>query len=70
MISQQGYFITNYSDWTKVTLANNCILKPAGRGDVVLLLPSGDITLKDVLHILSLRFSSLLSICLIHQSGC
>ncbi|KAF8541303.1 hypothetical protein BDD12DRAFT_519421 [Trichophaea hybrida] len=33
-------------------------------------LPSGDITLKDVLHIPSLGFSSLLSLRLIHQSGC
>ena len=36
----------------------------------MLLLPSGDITLKDVLHIPSLGFSSLLSLCLIHQSEC
>jgi len=36
----------------------------------VLLLPSGDITLNDVLHIPLLGFSSLLSLRLIHQSGC
>jgi hypothetical protein len=70
MTSQHGYFITYYPDSTTVILANNSIVKAAGRGDVVLLLPSGDITLKDVLHIPSLRFSSLLSVCLIHQSGC
>jgi len=70
MTSQQGYFSTYYPDSTTVTLANNSIVKAAGRGDVVLLLPSGDITLKDVLHIPSLGFSSLLSLRLIHQSGC
>ena len=70
MISQQGYFITYYPDSTTVTLANNCIVKATGRGDVVLLLSSGDITLKDVLHIPSLGFSSLLSLCLNHRSGC
>jgi len=70
MTSQQGYFITYYPDSTIVTLANNSMVKAAGRGDVVLLLPSGDITLRDVLHIPSLGFSSLLSLCLIHQSGC
>jgi len=31
---------------TTVTLANNSIVKAAGRGEVVLLLPFGDITLK------------------------
>ena len=70
MTSQQGYFITYYPDSTTVTLANNSIVKAAGRGDVVLLLPSGDITLKDVFHIPSLGFSSHLSLRLIHQSGC
>ena len=70
MTSQQSYFSTYYHDSTSVTLANNSIVKAAGRGDVVLLLPSGDITLKDVLHIPSLGFSSLLSLHLIHQSGC
>ena len=45
-------------------------MKAAGRGDVVLHLPSGDITLKDVLHIPSVGFCSLLSLRLIHQSGC
>jgi len=70
MTSQQDYFITYYPDSTTVTLANNSIVKAACRGDVVLLLPSGDITLKDVLHIPSLGFSSLLSLRLIHQSGC
>jgi len=70
MTSQQGYFITYYPDSTTVTLANNSIVKAAGRGDVVLLLPFGDITLKDVLHVPSLGFSSLLSLRLIHQSGC
>jgi len=70
MTSQQGYFITYYPESTTGTLANNSIGKAAGRGDVVLLLPSGDITLKDVLHIPSLGFSSLLSLRLIHQSGC
>jgi len=70
MTSQQSYFSTYYPDSTTVTLANNSIVKAAGRGDVVLLLPSGDITLKDVLHIPSLGFSSLLSLRLIHQSGC
>jgi len=54
MTSQQSYFSTYYPDSTTVTLANNSIVKAAGRGDVVLLLPSGDITLKDVLHIPSL----------------
>ena len=70
MTSQQGHFITYYPESTTVTLANNSIVKAAGRGDMVLLLPSGDITLKDVLHILSLGFSSLLSLHLIHQSVC
>jgi len=70
MTSQRSYFSTYYPDSTTVTLANNSIVKAAGRGDVVLLLPSGDITLKDVLHIPSLGFSSLLSLRLIHQSGC
>jgi len=70
MTSQPGYFITYYPDSTTVTLANNSIVKAAARGDVVLLLPSGDITLKDVLHIPSLGFSSLLLLPLIHQSGC
>ena len=51
MTSQQGHFITHYPDSTTVTLANISIVKATGRGDVVLLLPSGDITLKDVLHI-------------------
>jgi hypothetical protein len=70
MISQQGFFITYYSDSTTVTLANNSIVKAAGRGDVVLLLPSGDITLKDELHVPSLGFSlPLLSLRLIHESG-
>jgi hypothetical protein len=46
MTSQQGYFITYYPDSTTVTLANNSIVKAAGRGDVVLLLPSGDITVR------------------------
>jgi hypothetical protein len=70
MTSQQDYFITYYPDSSTVTLANNSIVKAAGRGDVVLLLPSGDITLKDVLHIPSLGFSLLLSLHLIHKSGC
>jgi len=70
MTSQQGYFVTYYPDSTTVTLANNSIVKAAGRGDVVLLLPSGDITLKDVLHIPSLGFSLLLSLRLILQSWC
>jgi hypothetical protein len=70
MTSQQGYFITYYPDSTTVTLANNSIVKAAGMGDVVLFLPSGDITLNDELHIQSLGFSSHLSIRLIHQSGC
>jgi len=67
---QQVYFITYYPDSTTVTLANNSIVNAAGRGDVVLLLHSADITLKDVLHIPSLGFSSLLSLHLIPQSGC
>jgi len=50
-------------------LDNNTIVKAGGRGDVVLLLPSGEITLKDVHHIPSLEFSSLLSLHLIQQSG-
>jgi len=66
MTSQHDYFITYYPDSTTVTLANNSIVKAAGRGVVVLLLPSGDITLKDVLHIPSLGFSSLLSLRMIH----
>jgi hypothetical protein len=70
MTSQQTYFITYYPDSTTVTLANSSIVKAAGRGDVALLLPSGDITLKDVLHIPSLGFSSLLSLRLIHHSRC
>jgi hypothetical protein len=70
MTSQQSYISTYYPDLTTVTLANNSIVMAAGRGDVVLLLPSGDITLKDVLQIPSLGFSSLFSLCLIHQSGC
>jgi hypothetical protein len=70
MASQQGYFIIYYHDSTTVVLANNSIVKATGRGDVVLLLPSGDITLKDVLHIPSPGFSSLLSPHLIHQPGC
>jgi hypothetical protein len=70
MTLQQGYFITYYPDSTTVTLANNSILKAAGRGDVVLLVPSGDITLREVLHNPSLGFSSLISLRLIHQSGC
>jgi hypothetical protein len=70
MTSQQGYFITYYHYSTTVTLANNSIVMATGRGDVVLLLPSGDITFKDMLHNPSLAFSSLLSLCLIHQSGC
>jgi hypothetical protein len=69
MTSHQGYFITYYSDSTTVTLANNSIVKAAGRGDVVLLLPSGEITLKDVLHVPSLGLSSLLSLRLIPESG-
>jgi hypothetical protein len=67
MTSKQDYFITSYPDSTTVTLANNSIVKATGRGDVLLLLPSGDITLKDVLHIPSLGFSSLLSLRLIHH---
>jgi len=70
MTSQRSYFSTYYPDSTTVTLAINSIVKASGRRDVVLLLPSGDIALKDVLHIPSLGFSSLLSLCLIHQSGC
>jgi hypothetical protein len=70
MTSQQSYISTYYPDLTTVTLANNSIVLAAGRGDVVLLLPSGDITLKDVLQIPSLGFSSLFSLCLIHKSGC
>jgi len=69
MTSQQGYLITYYADSTTVTLANYSIVKATGRGDVVLLLPSGDNTRKDVLHIPSLGFSSLLSLRLIQQSG-
>jgi hypothetical protein len=69
MTSQQGYFFTYYPDSTTVTLANNSIVEAAGRGDVVLLLPSGDITLKDVIHIPCVGFSSLLPLRLIHQSG-
>jgi len=69
MTCQQGYFIAYNPDSTAVTLANNSIVKAAGRGDVVLLLPPDDITFKDVLHIPSLVFSSLLSLRLIHQSG-
>jgi len=69
MTSQQGYFITYYSDSTTVTLANNSIVKAARRGDVVLLLSSGHITLKDMLHVPSLAFSSLISLRLIHESG-
>jgi hypothetical protein len=65
MTSQQGYFITCYPDSSTVTLPNNSIVKAVGRGDVVLLLPSGHITFKDVLHIPSLGFSSLLSLRLI-----
>jgi hypothetical protein len=52
MTSLQSYFSTWYPDSTTVSLANNSLVKAAGSGDVVLLLPSGDITLKDVLHIL------------------
>jgi len=70
MTSQQGYFVTNYPDLTTVTLGNNSIVNVAGMRDVVLLLRSGDSTLKDVLHIPSLGFSLLLSRCLIHQSWC
>jgi len=70
MIYQKSYFSTYYPDSTTVTLANNSLVKAAGMGDVVLLLLSGDITLKDVLQILSLGFSSLISLRLIHQSGC
>ena len=69
MTSQQGYFITYYPDSTAVTLANNTIVKATGRGEVVLLLPSGDITLKDIIHIPLVGFSSLLPLRLIHQSG-
>jgi len=68
--SEQDYCMPYNPDSTTVTLANNSIVKAASRGDVVLLLPSGDITLKDVLHIPSLGFSLLLSLRLIHQSGC
>jgi hypothetical protein len=46
MTSQQDYIITYFPDSTTVTLVNNSIVKAAGRGDVVLLLPSGDITLQ------------------------
>jgi len=41
-------------------VANNSIVKATGRGDEVQLLPSGDITLKDVLYIVSIAFSLLL----------
>jgi len=67
MTSQRSYCSTYYPDSTTVTLANNCLVKATGRGDVVLLLPSGDITLKDVLNIPSLGFSSLRSLGLICQ---
>jgi len=70
MIFQQSYFSTYYPNSTTVTLANNSIVKAAGRGDVVLLLPYSDISLKDVLQIASLGFGSLLSLRLIHQTGC
>jgi hypothetical protein len=66
MTSQQGDLITYYPDSTTVTLANNSIVKAVGRGDVVLLLPSGNIKLKYVVHIPSLGFSSHLSLRLIH----
>jgi len=69
MIIPQDFFITYYPDSTTVTLANNSIVKAAGRGDVVRLSPSGDITLKDVLHFPTLGFSSLVSLRLIHHSG-
>jgi hypothetical protein len=49
---------SNYSpDSTTVTLANHSITKAARWGDVVLLPPSEDNTLKDVLHIPSLGVS-------------
>jgi hypothetical protein len=68
--SHQGSFITYYSNSITVTLAKNSIVNAAGKGEVVMLLPSGDITLKDVLHNPSFGFSSLLAVRLIHQSGC
>jgi hypothetical protein len=70
MTSQRSCFSTYYPDSITVTLANNSIMKAAGRGNAVLVLPSGAITLKDVLHNASLGFSSLFSLCLIQPSGC
>jgi hypothetical protein len=57
MTSRWSYFSNYYPDSTTVTLANHSIMKAAGRGDVVLLPPSEDNTLKDVLHIPSLGVS-------------
>lgn len=65
MTSPHGNFSTYYLDWTTVTLANNIMVNAADWGNVVLPMPSGDITLKDVLHISSLRYNSLLSLRLI-----
>jgi hypothetical protein len=70
MTSKPSYFITYYPDSTTGALANNSIVKAAGRGDVVLLLPSGNITLNYVLHIPSLEVSLHLSLRLIHHAGC
>ena len=70
MTSEEEFFFIEYPDLVTVTLANNSAVKAPGRGDVLLLLPSGDSTLKDMLLIPSLRFSSLPSLRLVHQSGC
>jgi len=60
MTLQPVHWLTYCSDLTTVTVANNRIVMAAGRGDEVQLLPSGDITLKEVLNILSIAFSLLL----------
>jgi len=68
MTSLRDYLITYYPDSPTVTLPNYSIVKAAGRGNVVLRLPSGEITLKDVLHTPSHGFSLLLSLRQINQS--